>query len=139
MAENIAFIAYWTRDNCAFVFWPILSKQNRKLNEPEVLISVSVDSENQFLTEAELLTRLKRNNLVYPDQIFENLRPLEIEANILKMNEVKSAEVFTEIGSDWKIELTLRNPALRGFSITEVRLLFGQRWRNNVALKLAYG
>ncbi len=91
-------------------------QQNKVLQDPEIIISVVEDGENQFLTEKELKIRLQHNNLIYPNQQYQHLDLSKIEASILKMNEVHSAEVFTEIGDQWRIELNLRNPIARIFN-----------------------
>lgn len=84
------------------------------LNHPEP--HVHVEGENQFLTEAELLRRLEQNNLIYEGQTMSQLDINEIESNILKMNEIKSAKVYTHIGPNWEIEVELRSPIARIFN-----------------------
>ena len=66
-------------------------------------IFIQVNGENAFLTEDELITRLKRKGLLYSEQQYKDLNISEIEGFLTGMNEVKEAEIFTNIGDKWKI------------------------------------
>ncbi len=90
------------------------SLKQRILIEPD--IHIKVDGENAFLTETELLTRLKQANLLFVDQKVEDLNTEKIEAYILAMNEVKSVNVFTHFDGNWNIDLELRKPIARVFN-----------------------
>jgi cell division protein FtsQ len=92
------------------------SQQDRLLEYPDILIEV--EGENAFLTEQELEERLRRENLIYPDQRFSQLDINAVETYIQNMNEVKTTKVFTEIGSKWNIRLELRKPIARIFNRT---------------------
>ena len=76
-------------------------------------IFIKVNGENAFLTEDELLTRLKRKGLLYSEQQYKDLDISKIENFLIGMNEVKEAEIFTNIGDKWKIEVKLRKPIAR--------------------------
>lgn len=76
-------------------------------------IFIQVNGENAFLTEDELLTRLRRKDLLYSDQQYKDLDISKIERFLTDMNEVKEAEIFTNIGDKWKIEVKLRKPIAR--------------------------
>jgi cell division protein FtsQ len=79
-------------------------------------ISISVVDENAFLTEMELVARLERLNLLYPNQLMKNLKTTEIEANIRKMHEVEEVNVFKQLGGNWGIRLKVRQPYARIFN-----------------------
>ncbi|WP_300661461.1 hypothetical protein, partial [Fluviicola sp.] len=68
------------------------SQEEAVVLEPNV--SISVVDENAFLTEDELLVRLKRLNLYYPNQLMKNLNTTAIEENIRKMHEVEEVNVY---------------------------------------------
>ena len=90
------------------------SQDNKTVEKPAVTISV-VD-ENAFLTETELLDRLKRLNLYYDKQLFKNLNTTAIEEHIRKMHEVEHVEVFKQLGGHWGIRLKVRQPLARVFN-----------------------
>jgi len=80
-------------------------------------ISIHVDSENAFLTEQELLTRLKMDRLIFDGQTNEQLKIDLIEAKISEMEEVKTVRVYRDIGKKWYIKIELRKPIARIFNI----------------------
>jgi cell division protein FtsQ len=80
-------------------------------------ISIHVDSENAFLTEQELLTRLKIDRLIFEGQTNEQLKIELIEAKISDMEEVKTVRVYRDIGKKWFIKIELRKPIARIFNI----------------------
>lgn len=84
------------------------------LHEPNIIIHVN--GENAFLTEDELSTRLKRNNLIFEGQTYEQLNVHEIERFIASMTEVKDVKVYTQIGSSWVISVNIRKPIARIFN-----------------------
>jgi cell division protein FtsQ len=80
-------------------------------------ISIHVDSENAFLTEQELITRLKMDHLIFDGQTNEQLKIDLIEAKISDMEEVKTVRVYRDIGKKWYIKIELRKPIARIFNI----------------------
>jgi cell division protein FtsQ len=93
------------------------SEQEAKKQPNLPQISIHVDSENAFLTEQELLTRLKMDRLIFDGQTNEQLKIDLIEAKISEMEEVKSVRVFRDIGKKWYIKIELRKPIARIFNI----------------------
>jgi cell division protein FtsQ len=91
------------------------TQSKQQINEP--IIVIHVNGENAFLTEDELLARLKNKGLIYNGQIQQNLHVAEIENFIREMTEVKSVKVFTELGDKWKIDVVIRKPIARIFNI----------------------
>jgi len=87
------------------------AQEETVVSAPEIIINVY--SENAFLTEDELLIRLKRKGVIYLNQTSKYLDVNAIETFLLSMNEVKNAKVFKRIGADWKIEIELRKPIAR--------------------------
>ena len=84
------------------------------IDRPHIVIHVN--GENAFLTENELYTRLKRKGFVYNGQIYKNLKANDLENYLLSMSEIKSAKVFSKIGSKWTIEVEIRKPIARIFN-----------------------
>lgn len=80
------------------------------------IIVIKVNGENAFLTEDELYTRLVRRGLIYNGQHYKGLKIHEIEKFLLSMSEIKSAKVFSNIGSTWSIEVEIRKPIARIFN-----------------------
>lgn len=90
------------------------TQANTIANAPQILIHV--DGEYTFLTEDDLLLRLQRDGLIYENQVMQHLDVNKVEQYIANMPEVKSVDVFTSIGNNWSIELTLRKPIARIFN-----------------------
>jgi cell division protein FtsQ len=92
----------------------------RRMQEQTVVakpnISIRIDDENAFLTEDELLVRLKRKGLVFEGQRMEELNTAAIEAFIHEMHEVESVEVFKRMAGNWDIRLKVRRPLARIFN-----------------------
>jgi len=81
-------------------------------------IQISVEGENSFLTENELLSRLERNNLVFVNQRVRDLNPEKIERFIRKMEEVKNVTVYSSLSGNWNIEIELRRPIAHIFNLS---------------------
>lgn len=110
-------IAAWALFAVAVI--AILIMAGKSQDEALVLepnVSISVVDENAFLTEDELLVRLKRLNLYYPNQLMKNLNTTAIEENIRKMHEVEEVNVYKQLGGNWGIRLKVRQPYARIFN-----------------------
>lgn len=110
-------IVAWALFAVAIIGVLFLARKNQ--DEAIVLnpnISISVVDENAFLTETELLVRLKRLNLFYPNQLVKNLNTAAIEENIRKMHEVEEVDVYKQLGGNWGIKLKVRQPYARIFN-----------------------
>jgi cell division protein FtsQ len=89
-------------------------EENKKIiDSPD--ISIHVDGET-FLTESELLTRLKNVGLLTKNQKNNQLNIRKIERKIASMEEVKEVDVFRGIGKTWNIRVVLRKPIARIFN-----------------------
>jgi cell division protein FtsQ len=88
-------------------------ENEKKYDIPEVSIHVDGDA---FLTEPELIDRLKLHRLIEQNQLVENLNIRKIEYVISRMPEVKHVKVFKRIGNKWDIQLILRKPIARIFN-----------------------
>jgi cell division protein FtsQ len=99
-----------------FILMGLVKKaQNESvIDKPNIIIHVN--GENAFLTEDELYTRLKRKGYIYNGQIYTGLKVNEVEKYLTSMSEIKSAKVFTKIGSKWTIEVEIRKPIARIFN-----------------------
>lgn len=91
-------------------------KEQEGMDANDPVIAISVVDENAFLTETELLTRLKRNNLVFEGQKMEDINPNAIETFIRKMHEVEKVEVFKRLGGVWCVNVKVRQPLARIFN-----------------------
>jgi cell division protein FtsQ len=94
----------------------IARKQQEEQVAASPTIAISVVDENAFLTENELLLRLKRNNLVYQGQQMQQLNTTAIEAYIRKMHEVELVDVYKRLGGQWNIRVKVRQPYARIFN-----------------------
>ncbi len=84
------------------------------IEQPDIVIHVN--GENAFLTEDELLLRLKSKGLIFNGQAQEQLNVSAIEKFIASMTEVKNVKVFSQLGSQWKIDVDVRTPIARVFN-----------------------
>lgn len=91
-------------------------KEQEETEAAAPVISINVVDENAFLTETELLTRLRRNNLVYDHQKMQDVNTTAIEAFIRKMHEVEKVEVFKKLGGVWSVNVKVRQPLARIFN-----------------------
>lgn len=80
------------------------------------MVAISVVDENTFLTEAELITRLKRLHLYYENQLIKDLNTTAIEEHIRKMHEVADVQVYKQLGGNWGIKVKIRQPYARVFN-----------------------
>lgn len=109
---------FWIAFTLAVVVVLSLTKtaqMESELAEPEIFIEIS--GENAFMTEQDLLTRLKRKGLIYPGQTFEKLNLAAIEGFIKTMTEVKEAKVYANLGNQWNIDIEMRKPLARIFNV----------------------
>ena len=95
----------------AIVFVFASREENKKVIDTPA-ISIHVDGET-FLTEDELMLRLKNSNLLIRNQKNEQLDIRKIERKITSMEEVKEVEVYRELGEKWNIRVVLRKPIAR--------------------------
>lgn len=93
------------------LYWVNAAQEKATIYKPEIFIHTS--GENTFLTENELFTRLKRAGFIFDNQNQSELNVAAIEQFIKKMSEVKNVSVYTKIGSQWKIDVSLRRPIAR--------------------------
>ena len=68
-------------------------------------ININVNGPDTFLTDQELMLRLKNEGLLFEGQFHEKLNIKKIESFILKMPEVRRAQVYKRINNDWNIEI----------------------------------
>jgi len=96
-----------------FYFADTLDK-NKIVDTPK--IAIEYQGENVLLTEKELLSRLTQKQLLFDGQKVHELNIPGLEKALNEMPEVRSANVFREIGSAWNIQLELRKPIARIFN-----------------------
>ena len=80
------------------------------------LINIKVNGPDTFLTDQELILRLKNESLLFDGQVHEKLNIKKIESFVLKMPEVRRAQVYKRINNDWNIEIELIKPIARIFN-----------------------
>ena len=97
----------------AILFIANQEESKKKYNNPKISIHVDGDA---FLTEPELIDRLKLHRLIQENDRVGNLNIRKIEFVISCMPEVKNVKVFKRIGNEWDIQLNLRKPIARIFN-----------------------
>ena len=95
------------------------SKENNNTVAKKPDISIHVEGENAFLTESELLDRLIYKRLYQKNMKVNVVNVKKIEAAIIKMEEVKNVRVYKNIGNSWNIDVELRNPIARIFTLSQ--------------------
>ena len=99
------------------VFFANTENNNDVAKKPD--ISIHVEGENTFLTESELLDRLIYKRLYQKNMKVNSVNIRKIEAAIIKMEEVKKVRVYKNIGESWNIDVELRNPIVRIFTLSQ--------------------
>ena len=84
------------------------------LKAPKIVIHV--DDENAFISEEELLSRLRTENLIFDGQKREELDIEPIEEFIGSISQVKYVDVFQTINGEWQIDIQIRKPIARIFN-----------------------
>ena len=79
-------------------------------------INIKVNGPDTFLTDQELILRLKNAGLLFEGKVHEKLNINKIESFVLKMPEVRRAQVYKRINNDWNIEIELIKPIARIFN-----------------------
>ena len=95
------------------------SKENNNAVAKKPDISIHVEGENAFLTESELLNRLILKRLYQKNMKVNFVNVKKIEAAIIKMEEVKKVRAYKNIGNSWNIDVELRNPIARIFTLSQ--------------------
>ncbi len=107
-------IALWSLFLAAVVSALIIAQktvQESLLTAPAV--TVQVEGENAFLTQDEIVARLRKDNYLFSGQRVKDLNVEAIEKNIASMEEIKSVRVFTHLNGTWEIVVELKKPILR--------------------------
>ena len=76
-------------------------------------VRIRVEGPDAFLTEKELISRLRNEHLFYEGQRYNDFKIKKIEDFVRSMPEVRNVEVFKTISSHWSIELELIRPIAR--------------------------
>lgn len=79
-------------------------------------VKIHVDGLDAFLTEKELVSRLRNERLFYEGQRYSDFKIKKIEDFVRAMPEVRNVEVFKTISNDWSIDLELIRPIARIFN-----------------------
>ncbi len=111
-------IAFWVLFSAGVIALIAMVQQHQLATvagDPEAIIHKV--GEDVFITDEELVSMLKAEGLIYDGQTYEQLDTEEIEKYIRNISQVKSVEVFTRIGSEWKVDVNLREPIARVFNV----------------------
>ncbi len=91
------------------------SKNSQILGLPDVKISVFEDQ--VFLTEDDIINRLKDQDLVDANMTYSEVDINKIELFLEQMNEVKNVTVFINSGDFWEIKIELKEAIARLFNL----------------------
>ena len=86
----------------------------RSMGLPQVNIDLFEDM--MFLSEDDILNRLKDKGLIGVDKIYSALDFETIESDLSEFPEIKTVDVYAYLGNQWRIDLTLRRPIARLFN-----------------------
>lgn len=89
-------------------------QNERILEKPEIIVEKI--GEDPFLTEPELLGKLKTEGLFWDGMKREELNLEAIETYISGISQVKNVKVYSEIGNRWQIKIKLKRPVVRVFN-----------------------
>jgi len=91
------------------------SRNSQILGLPDVKINVFEDQ--VFLTEDDIINRLKNQGLVNANMRFSEVDINKIEQFLEQMNEVKNVKVFINSGDFWEIKIELKQAIARLFNL----------------------
>jgi cell division protein FtsQ len=89
-------------------------QNERVLEEPEIIVEKI--GEDPFLTEDELLQKLKIEGLFHDGMKREDLNLEAIETYVSGISQVETVKVYSEIGNHWQIKIKLKRPVIRVFN-----------------------
>ena len=92
------------------------NKSEMKATVKSPRVSIHVDGPDIFLTDKELLGRLRNENLIFEGQVYEELNIKKIESFVLGMSEVRKVEVYKKLDNSWNIDLELIKPIAQIFN-----------------------
>ncbi len=91
------------------------AQESKIVGLPQVKIELYKDM--LFLSKEDVLGRLRDKNLIGEEKKYSETDLNQIETFLLEMPEIKEVEVYTFLGGEWVIEITLRQPVARIFNI----------------------
>lgn len=88
-----------------------IERDTEEMNEPRI----HIDAKDGFffLTQDEVINRLKLKHVFKNDMALQDLNVDSIETLLNEMNEVESSEVYCRLGGDWEIFVEIRKPIAR--------------------------
>lgn len=81
------------------------------------IIKIDLHEDMLFLSKEDVLERLINKDLIGEDKKYSDLALNEIEEVLAEMPEIKTVQVYTYLGGDWRIDITLRQPVARIFNM----------------------
>jgi len=115
--KKILKILFWAFFSTAvFCLMSITQKKVKITPTENPYISISVDDENIFLTEEELIKRLEQQKLIFKGQRVEELDIERIENAVSNMEEVRNVVVYRYLNGQWHLEVELRKPIAHIFA-----------------------
>lgn len=91
------------------------TQEERVIGLPNIEIEFHEDM--VFLSESDVMERLSDKGLVAEDKKYSEVDLGAVEAYLSEMPEVKDVQVFSYLGGEWMIDMTLRRPVARIFNI----------------------
>ncbi|MCJ8291754.1 MAG: hypothetical protein HRT58_18325 [Crocinitomicaceae bacterium] len=89
-------------------------QNERILEEPEIIVEKI--GEDPFLTDGELLKKLKLEGLFVDGMRRDELNLEAIELFVSSISQVKEVKVYSEIGNHWQIKIKMKRPVVRVFN-----------------------
>lgn len=89
-------------------------QNERTLEKPEIIVEKI--GEDPFLTDRELLKKLKLEGLFFDGMRRDELNLEAIELYVSGISQVKTVKVYSEIGNHWQIKIKLKRPVVRVFN-----------------------
>lgn len=86
-------------------------RENVVMSIPD--INVETHDEMVFLTQQDVLERLKNMQLIWEEQIYQDMDIDAIEYALKNMPEISNASVFFKLNGNWEINCKLRVPIAR--------------------------
>ncbi len=91
----------------------LIQKTIDEKEAPQPEIHILSEGENTFITEDELLLKLKSEGIIFNEQKISELKIEQTENFIRSISQVKKVEIYQHINGDWKINVELRKPIAR--------------------------
>ncbi len=79
-------------------------------------VDIQLYEDMMFLSEDDILNRLKDKGLVGVDKTYSAIDLAAIEDYLASLPEIKTVQAYAYLGDEWRIDITLRQPIARLFN-----------------------